>query len=154
MTVRASLIRVAAGFIVALAAATATAGEINEVDGTAIKGYDPVAYFTDHTAVAGSDQFTAEYHGATFKFASAAHRDAFVADAEKYAPQFGGFCAYGTAAGKKADIDPDAFTIVDGKLYLNHSRETMTKWRQDVPGYIGKATQAWPSVSQSTEVIR
>ena len=132
---------------------SAMAGTVNEVDGFAIKGYDPVAYFTDNRAVLGSDAFTAQYNGATFKFASADHRDAFVANPAKYAPQYGGFCAYGVAVDHKAVTDPEAFTIVDGKLYLNYSKAVQDKWRLDIPGHITKADENWPSVSQSTEVI-
>jgi YHS domain-containing protein len=155
MTVFASLFRgVAVLSFAGFASTAAFAGEINKVDGIAIKGYDPVAYFTDHQAVPGSEAITAEYDGATFKFASAAHRDAFVSNPAKYAPQFGGFCAYGTATGHKADIDPQAFTIVDEKLYLNYSGKVRTKWAEDIPGYIAKANKEWPTVSQSTDVIR
>jgi YHS domain-containing protein len=128
------------------------AGNINDVGGAAIKGYDPVAYFTDNRAVPGSDAFTTQYDGATFKFASAEHRDAFLADPEKYLPQYGGFCAYGAAANAKAAIDPEAFTIVNGKLYLNHSKSVQAKWLEDVQGYIASANKNWPTLSQSTVV--
>lgn len=131
----------------------AQAGSVNEDHGIAIKGYDPVAYFTDNKPVKGTAAYKFAYEGVTYEFASEAHRKAFVATPEKYAPQFGGFCAYGTAAGHKADIDPAAFTIVDGKLYLNYSTKVREIWKQDVPGYIHKADEAWPAVSQQTDVI-
>jgi YHS domain-containing protein len=130
------------------------AGTINDIGGVAIEGHDPVAYFTDNRAVLGSGAFTAQYEGSTFKFASAEHRDAFVADPEKYVPQYGGFCAYGTAAGYKAVSDPEAFTIVDGKLYLNYSRSVQAEWVKDIPGYVAKANENWPDVSRSSEVHR
>jgi len=130
------------------------AGEINEVGGVAIKGYDPVAYFTDGKAVNGKPEFASTYKGATFRFASAAHKKAFDAAPDRYAPQYGGFCAYGTADGHKADIDPAAFTVVSGKLYLNYSKAVQTRWKQDVPGYIAKANDRWGEVSQQSEVIR
>ena len=89
--------------------------------GKAIKGYDPVAYFTEGKPVEGSSDFTAEFDGATWYFASAQNRDAFVADPDKYAPQYGGYCAYAVANGSTAKIDPEAWSVVDGKLYLNYS---------------------------------
>lgn len=137
-----------------LALGVAQAGTVNQDHGVAIKGYDPVAYFTDNKPVKGSKAHSFVYEGVTYEFASAAHRKLFVADPEKYAPQFGGFCAYGTATGHKATIDPAAFTIVDGKLYLNYSTKVRDKWQQDEPGYIHKADEAWPTVSQQTEVVR
>ncbi len=145
---------VASSFGAIIMLGSACAGELNEVDGVAIKGYDAVAYFTDHRAVPGSDAFAASYQGVRFKFASASHRDSFVADPASYLPQYGGFCAYGTATGHKADIDPEAFSIIDGKLYLNYSQDVRATWAKDIPGYIVKADEQWPSVSQSTEVYR
>ena len=68
--------------------------------------------------------------------------------------KFGGFCAYGVAQGRKADIDPAAFSIVDGKLYLNYSLKVRETWSQDIPGHIRKAEEAWPAVSQQTDVVR
>ena len=85
----------------------------------AIHGYDPVAYFTDNRAVEGSAKYTATHEGAIYRFASASNRDLFKSNTDKYAPQFGGYCAMGVALNKKLDIDPDAFHIADGKLYLN-----------------------------------
>ncbi len=137
-----------------LAASAAYGGEINDVDGPAIKGYDPVAYFTAGKPVAGSAQFTALYKGATFRFASAANRDAFAAAPEKYAPQYGGFCAYGAAGGYKAVIDPAAYTIANGKLYLNYNSRIQRSWNQDQSGYIAKADKNWPSVATQDKVNR
>ncbi len=145
-----------AGVFAAFTLAGALAGEINDVDGAksgaAIKGYDPVAYFTDGKPVEGSPNFTMDYKGATFQFASAENRATFAAAPDKYAPQFGGFCAYGTSRGYKADIDPAAFTVVDGKLYLNHSKDVQTTWVKDIPGYLTKANAAWPEVIKHDEV--
>jgi hypothetical protein len=151
LTFRAFLLAAAAGLLLL---AQAMAGTVNEQGGIAIKGYDPVAYFTDHQPVLGSPDFTAEYHGATFRFASAAHRDAFLADPDRYAPQYDGFCAYGAAEGHKADIDPAAFTVTEGKLFLNYNKDVRATWTKDIPGYVAKADRNWPTVSQSTEVIR
>jgi YHS domain-containing protein len=137
-----------------LFAGPALAGTINDVDGVTIKGYDPVAYFAENRAVPGNAAFTAQYEGATFRFASAEHRDLFLAAPEKYVPQYGGFCAYGTSQGYKAVIDPQAFSIVDGKLYLNYDQSVRANWVKDIPGYVSQADKRWPSVSQSVEVFR
>ena len=131
---------------------SARAGEFYEKAGAAIAGYDPVAYFTEGKPVAGSPEHTFEYKGSTFLFASQANRDAFVADPEKYAPEYGGFCAFGAAGGYKAKIEPEAFTIVEDKLYLNYNEAIQKKWRGDIPGYVAKADKNWPEVSRQTKV--
>lgn len=135
-------------------AGAAHAGEINEIDGVAIKGYDPVAYFEAAAPVPGRADITAEYAGATFRFADTGNRDAFRADPARYAPQYGGFCAYGTARGYKAGIDPAAFTIVGGKLYLNYDTGVQATWAKDVPGHIARADDNWPEVRLTTKVYR
>jgi YHS domain-containing protein len=123
------------------------AGEINvDSSGLALKGYDPVAYFSEKKPVQGKAEFTARHDGATYRFASAANRDAFVAAPEKYAPQYGGYCAFGTASGYKAPIEPDAWTIVEGKLYLNYNQSVRSRWASDIPGYIRNADAQWPSI--------
>lgn len=129
-----------------LAASVANADEIYTTNGIAINGYDAVAYFTDHKPVKGCEQFTATYKGATFEFASAAHRDAFASDPEHYAPQYGGYCAFGTAQGQKATTDPQAFTVVGNKLYLNYNDDVLKTWRGDIGGYVKKADANWDSV--------
>jgi YHS domain-containing protein len=134
-------------------ATQAGAGEFFEKDGAALRGYDPVAYFRESKAVKGSAEHTAEYKGSTFRFASKQNRDEFVAAPARYAPQYGGFCAYGTAGGYKAAIDPAAFTVVDGKLYLNYNRDVQKRWGADTAGYIAKADRNWPSVSRQAKVI-
>jgi YHS domain-containing protein len=140
--------------IIALAslAATMPTGEYFEKGGAAIRGYDPVAYFTDRQPLKGSSSFTAEYKGSTFHFSSASHRDAFVANPEKFAPQYGGFCAYGMAKGYKATTDPAAYTIVGGKLYLNCSLSVRDLWQEDISGNIKKADNNWPAVRQQSRV--
>lgn len=115
--------------------------------GLAIKGYDPVAYFTDGQPVKGSPQFTYAYKGATYQFASAASRDQFAKDPEKYAPQYGGFCAYAVSRNYTADTDPLAWKVVNGRLYLNYSRGAQAKWEVDVPGNIVKGDTNWPGLS-------
>ena len=96
----------------------------------------------------GSPEFRVEFEGATFQFASAAHRDAFAADPSKFVPQYGGYCAYGMAKGYKAKIDPAAFTVVSHKLYLNYSEAVRSRWLTDIPGYIQKADANWPGGSE------
>lgn|SRR5574340_117201 len=128
------------------------AGEIFTKNGAAIRGYDPVAYFTEHKPVQGSSAYISEYRGSNFQFASAENRDAFAAQPERYAPQYGGYCAYGMAKGYKAATAPEAFTIVDGKLYLNYSLSVRTLWQEDVPGFISKADRNWPTVKASAKV--
>ncbi len=135
-------------------ACSALAGEFFEQDGAAIRGYDPVAYFTQGKAVKGSPELKADYKGSTFHFSSKANRDAFIADAARYAPQYGGFCAFGTAGGYKAAIQPSAFSVVDGKLYLNYSLDVQKQWRRDIAGYVGTADRNWPEVSRQTKVVQ
>lgn len=128
------------------------AGEVYIKDGAAISGYDPVAYFLEHKPVQGSSALTSEFRGSVFQFASAANREAFAAEPERYAPQYGGFCAYGMAKGYKATTSPEAFTIVDGKLYLNYNLDVRDRWQKDVPGFIVQADRNWPRGKSSTKV--
>lgn len=106
---------------------------------TAILGYDPVAYFTDGKPVKGQDTLTFTYLGSKWKFASQAHLDLFKANPEKYAPQYGGYCAYGVAQDALVGIEPDKFKIIDGKLYLNYDADVQSKWLKDPAGYIKQA---------------
>jgi YHS domain-containing protein len=112
----------------------------------AIRGHDPVAYFERKGPVKGMKQFSHAWRGATWYFASAENRDRFAAAPEKYAPQYGGYCAYAVASGYTADIDPNAWSIVDGKLYLNYSLRIRERWNKDIPGYIRKGDANWPAV--------
>lgn len=128
------------------------AGEFFEKEGLAIRGYDPVAYFTQNRPVKGKAEFTATFKGSTFLFDSQANRALFIADPERYAPQYGGFCAYGAAQGYKAATDPAAFTIIGERLYLNYSLPVQDRWRADREGYISKANGIWPEVSQQDKV--
>jgi YHS domain-containing protein len=121
--------------------------ELNlDAQGVAIHGYDPVAYFTDGKPVKGSARFSHKVGDATYHFASAGHRDRFAKDPAKYAPQFGGYCAMGTAMGKKLDVDPLAWRIVDGKLYLNLNKDVQKKWLSDVPGHLKQAEAKWAEI--------
>ena len=110
----------------------------------AIKGYDPVAYFLEGQPVKGSRDFTVTWNEATWQFASASNRDLFAQNPTAYAPQFGGYCAWAVSQGYTAGIDPAAWKIVAGKLYLNYDREVQEKWMKDIPGLIEKAEKNWP----------
>ena len=112
----------------------------------AVGGYDPVAYFDQGESVEGSKEITTEWQGAVWRFASAEHRDRFVADPAAFAPQYGGYCAYAVAKGSTAKGDPKVWTIVDGKLFLNYNDKIMVRWKEDVPGYIAKADANWPKL--------
>lgn len=114
--------------------------------GGAIRGTDPVAYFTEGRPVEGSREFTSDWNGATWRFASAENKALFDADPEAYAPQYGGYCAWAIAQGDLASIDPAMWTIVEGKLYLNYSADVQRRWEQDIPGFIARADENWPAI--------
>ncbi len=137
----------AIGGAVTAASGAQVVGEVNVNDGYAVHGYDVVAYFTVSEPTEGDDRFTAEYQGAQYRFASAENRDRFKQDPAKYAPQYGGFCAFGTSVGRKFDGDPHAWRIVDGKLYLNLNKEIQARWLQDTAGYIRGADHNWPIIA-------
>ena len=115
-------------------------------NGIAIKGTDPVAYFTESKPREGSSEYTHEWDGVTWQFSSAENRDLFTANPEKYAPQYGGYCAWAVSQGSLAPIDPNSWAIVDGKLYLNLNEKIQAKWQKDIPGFIAKADNNWPQV--------
>ena len=116
------------------------------VKGVAVGGYDPVAYFTEHKPVIGKGDILYSWKGVTWRFASEKNRDAFAANPEKYAPQYGGYCAYAVAKSGTAKGDPQAWSIVGGKLYLNLSPAVQKLWEKDIPGYIKAADKNWPGV--------
>ena len=116
--------------------------------GLAVKGYDVVAYTTDGRPVEGRPEFETAWNGAKWRFSSAKNRDLFVRNPENYAPQFGGYCSWAVSRGYTADIDPDAWKVVNGKLYLNYSRSVQAQWSKDIPGNIAKAQANWPGVLQ------
>lgn len=106
---------------------------------TAIQGYDTVAYFTVGRATKGKDEFVHDWMGAKWKFVSQANLELFRADPEKYAPQYGGYCAYGVAQDDLVSIEPDKFSVIGGKLYLNYNEEVQATWRKDPATYIKSA---------------
>jgi len=121
---------------------------IFQKNGIAINGHDAVAYFTDNKAVAGSESFVFEWMGAKWLFSTSDHLEAFKANPEKYAPQFGGYCAYGVSENHKSPTDPNAWTIVDQKLYLNYSKKVKELWSKDIPNRIQKANEYWPTLNK------
>ncbi len=112
----------------------------------AVSGYDPVAYFVEGRPVEGRKAVEFEWNGATWRFANAENRAAFAADPEKFAPQYGGYCAWAVSQGTTASTEPEVWRIVDGKLYLNYSKSVQSTWVRDIPGNIAKADKNWPGV--------
>ncbi|MBA6257215.1 MULTISPECIES: YHS domain-containing (seleno)protein [unclassified Colwellia] len=117
----------------------------------AIKGYDAVSYFTKGEPTKGTDNFTAAYNGAIYQFSSADNRDLFKVEPSKYAPQYGGYCAFGVTMHKKFDTDPMAWHIRGDKLYLNLNKNVQKKWVTDIPSYIKTAQTNWIDIKGLTE---
>lgn len=140
------LLRLALAALLFLATPALAQPPVFQTDGAAIRGYDPVAYFTTGQPTPGSPDITADYDGATWRFATAENRALFLLEPAKYAPQYGGYCAYGMTVGQKVPVDPAAWSIVEGRLYLNNSLAVRESWSKDPAGNIGKADAAWPKV--------
>lgn len=132
-------------------ASTANAGHNTETDSNDVilAGHDAVAYFTQGKPVAGSPDYTAVYEGAIYQFSSKKNRDTFREDPARYAPAYGGFCAYGMTFGKKFEIDGKAFEIVGGKLFVNKNLDVYKAWAKDVPKHIVEANTQWPGVEHT-----
>ena len=113
---------------------------------TAILGYDPVAYFTQGRPVKGQDALVHEWQGAKWKFASQSHLALFKASPEKFAPQYGGYCAYGVSQGYLVKVDPEAWSVIDGKLYLNYDAKVQAAWTKDAARYIKLADGKFPAL--------
>jgi len=127
-------------------------GQVSEIFSTsdgAVQGYDVVAYFTESNPVKGTKEFTVNHSGETWYFSSAENLKTFKASPEKYMPQFGGYCAYGMSRRYKAKTDPEAWTIVNGKLYLNYNTEVRKIWNEKQGEFIDKANSNWPTVKSS-----
>lgn len=122
--------------------------EVYLANGKAIGGYDPVAYFTEKKPVKGKDEFKSVYMEANWYFSSAANKKLFDANPQTYAPQYGGYCAFGVAGGYKAKISPEAWTVVDNKLYLNYNLNVQKDWLKDQNGMIKKADSNWTTVKK------
>ena len=130
----------------------ALAGELVNVSGAsgaAVSGFDPVAFFTEGRPVNGSPFIGATYQGATYFFATEEHKKMFEANPSKYAPQYGGFCAYGVGLGKLFPVDISTWQVRQGKLYLNLNPEILKKFNADIEGNIMKADKTWPGLVTS-----
>ncbi len=141
-----ALAAAAAAFAVRPAAAAEKPVYTGWFSDLAVSGHDPVAFFEEGRAVEGSRSFEHKWNGATWRFASARNRDAFAAAPERYAPQYGGYCAWAVAQGYTASADPKQWSIVDGRLYLNYDADVNAKWKKDVPGFIAAADRHWPRI--------
>lgn len=130
---------IAALLLTAIFHVNAQKPEIFQKDGAAIQGYDPVAFFLEQKPVKGSPAYTTQWKGATWYFITKENLDAFAQSPETYSPQYGGYCAYGTAGGYKAPTEIDTWTIIDKKLYFNYNKKVKGDWSKDTPGYIKKA---------------
>ncbi len=148
LTRRAALCLIALPPTISLTGAPALAAEPETfaVDGLAIRGIDPVAYFTQAGPVQGAAAHAARYRGAEWRFVTAANRDTFAADPERYGAQFGGYCAYAASRGYLAPTVPEAWTVYDDRLYLNANLRARELWLQDVPGNIAKGRANWPGI--------
>jgi hypothetical protein len=116
------------------------------IGGIAIMGYDPVAYFTEGRAVKGSPEVAYDWLGATWNFVNPQHKELFADDPVRYAPQYGGYCAVGTAYGSTVSIDPDAWRIINGKLYLFGGKQGAANWESDYQSYVTRADENWPAI--------
>ena len=114
--------------------------------GVAINGYDPVGYFVEDQPVNGSEEYAYTWKDATWYFATKENLETFKSNPEKYAPQYGGYCAYGAYEDHTAPTEPDTWTIVDGKLYLNYNIEVRDLWRQNPVEHIKVADKNWPGI--------
>lgn len=117
-----------------------------DANGIALKGFDPVSYFSSGGPIQGKSELSTAHEGATYQFASVKNRDAFKANPAKYTPAYGGFCAMGVALEKKLDINPQLWRVVDGKLYLNVHKEAQARWLDDVKGNLAQADKNWPNL--------
>jgi YHS domain-containing protein len=151
------LARKAAAALFAVTLATGAAADDlrrNAPDGLGLRGYDPVAYQTLRAAVPGDAAIAIEHDGIEWRFSSAQNREAFVATPERYLPAYGGFCAWATAHGYKADADPEAWTVVDGRLFVNYNREVQAEWLPERDRLIVEGDRNWPTVEALTEIVR
>ncbi|MGV6800711.1 MAG: YHS domain-containing (seleno)protein [bacterium] len=146
-----SLIRILLAAVISVASigtALAAKAEIytGRLSNQAVGGYDTVSYFSNSGPVKGTDEFQYSYKGAVWLFSSAENLTKFQENPTRYAPQYGGYCAWAMAAGKFAKGDPKYWTIYQGKLYLNYNKSIKAKWEKDIPGFVAKADDLWPAI--------
>ncbi len=123
-------------------------GKVYSDAGKAINGYDPVAYFMEGKPVEGESEFSLDWNGARWLFTNAENRDQFRATPERYAPQYGGYCAWAVSQGYTAPTDPEAWKIVGGKLYLNYSKSVQTRWSRNIDQNITAGDTNWPGIEK------
>ncbi len=143
-----TLLATAIGLIVGGREASAQGPKIllNAKNGLALEGFDPVSYFTEPAPVKGVEAFSAKHLGATYYFATAEHRDRFTMEPTKYAPQFGGYCGYAASRGYLASVDPEAYTIMNGRLILQNSKKVLRLWQKEPEARLKLADTNWPSI--------
>jgi YHS domain-containing protein len=137
--------------VIALLGSVMAAEEHYVANGYGLSGHDPVAYFTVGQPVEGDSRYVANHNGITYRFSSADNLKAFSKDPEAYVPAYGGFCAFGTAMGRKFPGDPTAWKIVDGRLYLNLNKTVQKQWVENIPGFIKGAESNWPIIRTVTD---
>ncbi len=144
-----SMLRFASIAILSTTATYALAGDFFEDKGVALSSYDPLSYFTSAPdPIPGVKELSYEYKGSKFYFITGTHLHAFAGDPEHYAPQYGGFDAYGVSQGRKVGAHPRIFAVVDGKLYLFSDTESRKNWKKDIPGNVARASEQWSDVSK------
>lgn len=134
------------GTVISTGGIAASDGRIYAEDGVAISGADPVAYFERGEATQGRPEHSYQWRGVEWHFANAEHRAMFADNPQKYAPEYGGWCAWAAARGDAAATTPEAWSIVDGKLYLNYSQGIQKRWERDPDGFIERADANWPDI--------
>ena len=135
-----------AGLLLAASAAAVDPVYTALFSSNALSGHDAVAYFTEGKPVEGSKQLSTRWNGARWLFSSAANLAAFEAEPERYAPQYGGYCAWAVSQGYTAKGNPENWRVVDGKLYLNYDASVQKTWESDIPGFIRSANANWPKL--------
>jgi YHS domain-containing protein len=144
-----SIFRFASVAILSLTATYALAGDFSEEKGVALSSYDALSYFTPAPdPILGVKDLSFDYKGSKFYFITSSHLRAFASDPERYAPQFGGFDAYGVSQGRKVGAHPRVFAVVDGKLYMFSDVESRKNWKKDVAGNVTRASEQWSEVSK------
>lgn len=146
---KANFVLISSLTVLAFATASATAADLVNVSGAsgvAINGYDPVAFFTDKKPVNGNFQISATHRGATYFFASEQHKKLFTGNPDKYAPQCGGYCAFGVSVGALFPVDIRTWQVRNGKLYLNLNPDILKMFNKDLDGNIAKANKNWPGL--------
>lgn len=140
------LIAISVSFAIQL---TAQQKPVFSKNNIAVNGYDVVAYFTQSKAIKGVEEYAVYWKETKWLFSTASNAALFKENPEKYTPQYGGYCAYGCSRGYKAKTEPEAWSIVNGKLYLNYNLQVRDTWKKDIDNYIKKANAKWPAIENN-----